>query len=144
MKQHRHCHMFQFVMIVVSSMTLKQSERGYPKPIEHLGIPGCVREEKGWYWNPNHRAPVHYPWHKSPYLEQRKKELQPIIDELDPHEPVSHLRIPKFYIQENWSFIKINVYLTPVSYNYTAKCASLKLLEDSKILYSRKLVIYKN
>ncbi|XP_021346742.1 MYCBP-associated protein-like isoform X3 [Mizuhopecten yessoensis] len=68
-------------------MTLTQSERGYPQPIEHVGIPQGVRNEKGWYWSPNHTAPVHYPWHKAQYLAERKSQLQPIIDELDPHRP---------------------------------------------------------
>ncbi|XP_033725528.1 MYCBP-associated protein-like isoform X2 [Pecten maximus] len=68
-------------------MTLTQSERGYPRPIEHVGIPQGVRNEKGWHWSPTHTTPVHYPWHKAQYLAERKSELQPIIDELDPHQP---------------------------------------------------------
>ncbi|XP_069102201.1 MYCBP-associated protein-like [Argopecten irradians] len=68
-------------------MTLTQSERGYPRPIEHVGIPQGVRNEKGWNWSPTHTTPVHYLWHKAQYLSERKSELQPIIDELDPHQP---------------------------------------------------------
>ena len=29
------------------SMTLTQTEKGYPPPIEHIGIPTSIREEKG-------------------------------------------------------------------------------------------------
>ena len=29
------------------SMTLTQTEKGYPPPIEHVGIPAAIREEKG-------------------------------------------------------------------------------------------------
>ena len=28
-------------------MTLTQTEKGYPPPIEHVGIPAAIREEKG-------------------------------------------------------------------------------------------------
>ena len=28
-------------------MTLTQSERGYPAPIQHIGVPNTVLEEKG-------------------------------------------------------------------------------------------------
>jgi len=75
-------------------MTLSQSERGYPKPIEHVGVPKSIRSEKGWYWSPTHTNAVHYPWHKAPYLESRKKQLQTVIDELDPHNPVSMSYLP--------------------------------------------------
>ncbi|XP_052779742.1 MYCBP-associated protein-like isoform X3 [Mya arenaria] len=69
------------------SMTLTQTEKGYPPPIEHIGIPPAIREEKGWNWAPTHTRPMHYPWHKAPYLEQRKKQLKPYEEELDPHKP---------------------------------------------------------
>lgn len=68
-------------------MTLTQTEKGYPQPVTHVGIPKSIREEKGWYWAPTHTAPVHYPWHKAPYLEKRKKELEKYITELDPKKP---------------------------------------------------------
>lgn len=68
-------------------MTLTQTEKGYPPPIEHIGIPEKIREEKGWHWAPTHTRPMHYPWHKSKYLEQRKKQLKPFEEELDPHKP---------------------------------------------------------
>ncbi|WAR25478.1 MYBPP-like protein [Mya arenaria] len=68
-------------------MTLTQTEKGYPPPIEHIGIPPAIREEKGWNWAPTHTRPMHYPWHKAPYLEQRKKQLKPYEEELDPHKP---------------------------------------------------------
>lgn len=68
-------------------MTLTQTEKGYPPPIEHIGIPAKIREEKGWHWAPTHTRPMHYPWHKSGYLEQRKKQLKKYEEELDPHKP---------------------------------------------------------
>ncbi|XP_045166517.2 MYCBP-associated protein-like isoform X4 [Mercenaria mercenaria] len=68
-------------------MTLTQTEKGYPPPIEHIGIPAKIREEKGWHWAPTHTRPMHYPWHKSGYLEQRKKQLKQFEEELDPHKP---------------------------------------------------------
>eukprot|EP00105_Crassostrea_gigas_P026752 XP_011447824.1 PREDICTED: MYCBP-associated protein-like isoform X3 [Crassostrea gigas] len=68
-------------------MTLTKSEQGYPRPIEHIGVPKSVRNEKGWYWPPHHTTPVHYPWHKNPYLEERKEQLKDVITELDPHRP---------------------------------------------------------
>mgnify|MGYP007133222236 CR=1 FL=1 len=30
-------------------MTLTQTEKGYPPPIEQIGIPAKIREEKGGY-----------------------------------------------------------------------------------------------
>ena len=69
-------------------MTLTQTEKGYPQPVTHVGIPKSIRDEKGWHWAPTHTAPVHYPWHKAPYLEKRKKELEKYITELDPKKPV--------------------------------------------------------
>ena len=37
------------------SMTLAQTEKGYPPPIEHVGVPQTVRAEKGRqispFWN---------------------------------------------------------------------------------------------
>ncbi|XP_071165073.1 MYCBP-associated protein-like isoform X6 [Mytilus edulis] len=68
-------------------MTLTQNEKGYPQPVTHVGIPKSIRDEKGWHWAPTHTAPVHYPWHKAPYLDKRKKELGKYIKELDPHKP---------------------------------------------------------
>ena len=34
-------------VISIYSMTLTQTEKGYPPPIEHVGIPASIREEKG-------------------------------------------------------------------------------------------------
>ena len=73
-----------------NSMTLTKTEQGYPRPVEHIGIPKSVRQEKGWFWPPYHTTPVHYPWHKNPYLEERREQLQDVIRELDPHKPVSY------------------------------------------------------
>lgn len=79
--------------ISIYSMTLTKSEQGYPRPIEHIGVPKSVRNEKGWYWPPHHTTPVHYPWHKNPYLEERKEQLKDVITELDPHRPVCSVKV---------------------------------------------------
>ncbi|KAL5019985.1 hypothetical protein ScPMuIL_002877 [Solemya velum] len=68
-------------------MTLTQTEKGYPPPVEHVGIPQSIRMEKGWNWSAQHRPPIHYPWHEAPYLSQRKKQLQKLMNELDPQNP---------------------------------------------------------
>ncbi|XP_056002049.1 MYCBP-associated protein-like isoform X3 [Ostrea edulis] len=68
-------------------MTLTKSEQGYPRPVEHMGVPKSIRHEKGWHWPPYHTTPVHYPWHKNPYLEDRKGQLKDVINDLDPHKP---------------------------------------------------------
>ncbi|KAK2157198.1 hypothetical protein LSH36_196g08021 [Paralvinella palmiformis] len=67
-------------------MAMSQTEKGYPPPIEHVGVPSIVQQEKGTDWE-KPRTPFHKPWHKSPYLRQRQVQLEPIIKELDPHEP---------------------------------------------------------
>jgi hypothetical protein len=54
-----------------------------------MGVPKSIRNEKGWHWPPYHTTPVHYPWHKNPYLEERKNQLKDVINDLDPHKPVS-------------------------------------------------------
>ncbi|KAL8622315.1 hypothetical protein ACOMHN_043319 [Nucella lapillus] len=68
-------------------MTLTQAERGYPPPMELVGTSNCVREEKGIVWEPQYRTPSHHPWHRTSYLQQRRKQLQPIIKELCPYKP---------------------------------------------------------
>lgn len=47
------------------SMTVSQSESGYPRPIEHVDIPNTIRKEKGM---PAFQRPQsgsrNKPWHK--------------------------------------------------------------------------------
>jgi len=70
------------------NMTLTQTERGYPPAIEHIGKAIYIKNEMGIEWSKTHRsASVHYPWQKSTYLQERTKQLQTILHELDPHEP---------------------------------------------------------
>lgn len=70
------------------NMTLTQTERGYPPPVEHIGKPIYIKNEMGIEWSSTHRsASVHYPWQKSTYLRDRTKQLQPVLCELDPHQP---------------------------------------------------------
>ncbi|XP_046580766.1 MYCBP-associated protein-like isoform X2 [Haliotis rubra] len=75
-------------------MALTQTEKGYPVPVEHVGLPQTIRKEKGCPWSPSYTVPVFYPWHKAPFYEKRKKQLQSVIDELDPHQPdFNHLEV---------------------------------------------------
>lgn len=67
-------------------MTLSQTEKGYPPPIEHVGVPLAVMAEKGRNWGVP-QTPFHKPWHKTPYLKQRRQQLEPVMRELDPHDP---------------------------------------------------------
>ncbi|XP_078360257.1 MYCBP-associated protein-like [Oculina patagonica] len=70
------------------NMTLTQTERGYPPAVEHIGKPIYIKNEMGIEWSNTHRsASVHYPWQKSTYLQERTKQLQNVLHELDPHQP---------------------------------------------------------
>ena len=72
------------------SVTLSKTEKGFAPPVEHIGQPAHVQKEMGMTWSETSRmANVHYPWLKSGYLQERKKQLQKVINELDPHSPVS-------------------------------------------------------
>lgn len=92
-------------------MTLIQAERGYPPPVEHVGISNVVRQEKGITWDPTYTPEVHYPWKRSQYLQERRKQLQPIMDELSPHQPnFAGLQVigssrPQQRTEEPWSDI---------------------------------------
>nr|XP_002731234.2 PREDICTED: MYCBP-associated protein-like [Saccoglossus kowalevskii] len=68
-------------------MTLLQTERGYPPPIEHVGNPNVVQKEKGTSWECGRTTPVNYPWKKSQYLHHRKQQIEQVMNELDPHKP---------------------------------------------------------
>ncbi len=75
----------------LDSMTLTQTERGYPPVVEHVGKPVAVRREMGIDWSDteSYRSTmVHHSWRKSDYLQKRKEELKDVIDELCPHKPV--------------------------------------------------------
>lgn len=70
------------------TMTLTQTERGYPPAIEHIAKPIYIKNEMGIEWSSTHRsASVHYPWQKSSYLQERTKQLQNVLRELDPQQP---------------------------------------------------------
>lgn len=46
----------------------------------------------GIEWSNTQRSTsVHYPWRKSTYLQERTRQLQPALRELDPHQPVSNI-----------------------------------------------------
>ncbi|CAL1533076.1 unnamed protein product [Lymnaea stagnalis] len=68
-------------------MSLTQTQKGYPPPVEHVGLPTLIKEEKGCEWIGKGNAHVNYPWHKSDFLNQRLKQLQPYIEEMDPWKP---------------------------------------------------------
>lgn len=63
-------------------MTLTQTEKGYPPAIEHIGLPGRMKIEKGVDWERT-KTP-RYPW-KFPYYVERKQQLSEVMAELDPH-----------------------------------------------------------
>lgn len=47
----------------------------------------------GIEWSNTHRSvSVHYPWQKSSYLQERTTQLQNVLNELDPHQPVSEAK----------------------------------------------------
>lgn len=63
-------------------MTLTQTEKGYPPAIEHIGLPGRMKIEKGVDWERT-KTP-RYPW-KFPFYVERKQQLSEVMAELDPH-----------------------------------------------------------
>ncbi|EDO31470.1 predicted protein [Nematostella vectensis] len=70
------------------TMTLTQTERGYPPPIEHISKPITIKNEMGIEWSSTHRkAAVHYPWQASGFLQERKEQLNSVMNEIDPHQP---------------------------------------------------------
>ncbi|XP_059140041.1 MYCBP-associated protein-like isoform X2 [Physella acuta] len=68
-------------------MSLTQAQRGYPPPVEHVGLSQLGKAEKGCEWLGKKNSHVNYPWHKSEFLNQRLQQLQPYIQELDPWKP---------------------------------------------------------
>ena len=76
-------------------MSLTQTEQGYPPAIEHIGVPQLIQDEKGIDVRPgsaasscNHPWNMGRSWKQSGYLQERKKQLQSYMTELDPHKPV--------------------------------------------------------
>ncbi|XP_072032494.1 MYCBP-associated protein-like isoform X2 [Amphiura filiformis] len=69
-------------------MTLTQTERGYPPPVEHISHPQSIKKEMGTEWKPP-STPTNYPWHLSQYLKERREELQHVLDDVDPCQPAS-------------------------------------------------------
>ncbi|XP_062495802.1 MYCBP-associated protein isoform X3 [Pezoporus occidentalis] len=67
------------------TMTLTQSERGYPEPVTHVGKPHTVRMETGL--KPPKRIPFHLTWDKSLFLKHRRQELKSVLEELDFYKP---------------------------------------------------------
>ncbi|NXD67165.1 MYBPP protein, partial [Eolophus roseicapillus] len=67
------------------TMTLTQTERGYPEPVTHVGKPRTVRMETGL--KPPKRIPFHLTWDKSLFLKHRRQELKSILEELDFYKP---------------------------------------------------------
>ncbi|XP_065549958.1 MYCBP-associated protein isoform X2 [Lathamus discolor] len=67
------------------TMTLTQSERGYPEPVTHVGKPHTVRMETGL--KPLKRIPFHLTWDKSLFLKHRRQELKSVLEELDFYKP---------------------------------------------------------
>jgi hypothetical protein len=75
------------------SLTLTQTEKGHPPPIEHIGKPNQTKIETDTFW-PVQTVPVNYPWKHSSYLAKRTEQLQPIMKEIDPLNPeISKLQV---------------------------------------------------
>ncbi|XP_038078337.1 MYCBP-associated protein-like [Patiria miniata] len=69
-------------------MTLTETERGYPPPIEHVGQPAAVKMEMGAKLDSSRPGtPVSYPWHQSKYLKERRQQLNKVMQNLDPYIP---------------------------------------------------------
>ncbi|NXT22609.1 MYBPP protein, partial [Syrrhaptes paradoxus] len=67
------------------TMTLTQTERGYPEPVTHVGKPRTVRMETGL--KPPKRIPFQLTWDKSLFLKHRRQELKSVLQELDFYKP---------------------------------------------------------
>lgn len=65
-------------------MTLSQTERGYPPPVEHISHPETIKKEMGTEWKPP-STPTNYPWHLSQYLKERRDQIQHVMNDLDPY-----------------------------------------------------------
>ncbi|XP_061233152.1 MYCBP-associated protein [Neopsephotus bourkii] len=67
------------------TMTLTQSQRGYPEPVTHVGKPHTVQMETGL--KPPKKIPFHLTWDKSLFLKHRRQELKSVLKELDFYKP---------------------------------------------------------
>ncbi|XP_075034014.1 MYCBP-associated protein isoform X2 [Mixophyes fleayi] len=61
------------------TLTLTQSQRGYPLPVTHVGQPQSIKEETGTI----ERPPFHHTWDKSLYLQHRRHKLKAVMEELN-------------------------------------------------------------
>ncbi|XP_069510989.1 MYCBP-associated protein isoform X2 [Ambystoma mexicanum] len=68
------------------TLTLTQQQRGYPEPLVHVQKPPIVQLETGAGYSEK-RANVQYSWDKSIYRMRRRRELRPILEELNFTEP---------------------------------------------------------
>ncbi|XP_039596131.1 MYCBP-associated protein isoform X2 [Polypterus senegalus] len=64
------------------TMTLTQTEQGYPEPLARIGQPLCVRSETGSV-SPSR----HHTWEKSSYLQRRREDLKSVLKDLDLSQP---------------------------------------------------------
>ncbi|KAK2186936.1 hypothetical protein NP493_182g04011 [Ridgeia piscesae] len=67
-------------------VTVTQTLRGYPPPMEHIGQPKVTKQEAGVYCRDSPDT-ISKPWHYSTFLHQRLNQLGGVIKELDPHWP---------------------------------------------------------
>ncbi|XP_071943244.1 MYCBP-associated protein-like isoform X2 [Antedon mediterranea] len=69
-------------------MTLTQTERGYPPPVEHIGHPDVIKQEIGVQLEGvRSSTPVNYPWKKSSYFKDWKNTLRDVDIDLDEFKP---------------------------------------------------------
>ncbi|XP_041077074.1 MYCBP-associated protein-like isoform X2 [Polyodon spathula] len=68
------------------TITLTQTEQGYPEPVTHIGQPRSIRLETGTIL-PENMDPSRRLWDKSLYLLQRREELKSVLKDLDFNQP---------------------------------------------------------
>ncbi|MGH0118435.1 UNVERIFIED_CONTAM: hypothetical protein FKN15_054287 [Acipenser sinensis] len=68
------------------TLTLTQTEQGYPEPVTHIGQPRSIRLETGTIL-PENMDPSRRPWDKSLYLLQCREELKSVLKDLDFNQP---------------------------------------------------------
>ncbi|KAJ7315970.1 hypothetical protein JRQ81_002132 [Phrynocephalus forsythii] len=67
------------------TVTLGQTERGFPEEITHVGRPHCIWMEMGT--RPPRYRPFHLHWENSLFLKHRRNELKEILEKLDFYNP---------------------------------------------------------
>ncbi|XP_062976305.1 MYCBP-associated protein [Elgaria multicarinata webbii] len=67
------------------TVSLGQTERGFPEEVTHVGKPSSIWMEMGT--RPPKHLPFHRTWEKSLFLKHRRNELKEILEQLDFYNP---------------------------------------------------------